>query len=291
ICLACLSLAVHAGSPAYTYVRLWVQADSSHNMALFEMLYAPTVEFYGFATPKKTCIARKQQFFAKHPDYTVTLAGNVAQQTLADKSCKVTFDKAVTLGGKTTLYRAYLVLRPTGDTWTVITEGDTTTDYNLRRKKEKADSAAAFCIGDYNGDGKKETVTLIAPETTDDMDCKGPCTCVLRFSDRSIPDIKLESCIGGIPVNHGDLNLNGTDELGILPSWFTSCWRAYQVFTLINNKWTFAVEPFSTHCQQWEDGVVPILKDPKVPGNALIHYMVMGDEDFKLKTKSVKVKK
>jgi hypothetical protein len=110
------------------------------------------------------------------------------------------------------------------------------------------------------------------------------------FSDSSIPSIKIKMCIGGNPTNLGDLNENGTDEIGLLPDWCTSCWRSYNVYTLENDKWIFAVDPIITHCNQWEEGIKPIEIDPDKAGNVLIRYSEFTEKDIVTKTKSVPVK-
>ena len=169
--------------------------------------------------------------------------------------------------------------------------------------KVKIDSALAFEtdtirfeIGDFNGDGKIDTAFLLPPKTkkySEFGECIGNCDCKIYFSDRTIPVINIKSCIGGQPVNEGDLNEDGADEIGILPNWWTSCWRAYYVYTLRNNRWRFAIEPISTHCQQWEEGVDAIQKDSSKKGYAIIKYSVIDNStaDFKVLTKSVKVER
>jgi len=37
----------------------------------------------------------------------------------------------------------------------------------------------------------------------------------LKFSNNDIPSIKIENCIGEKPVNEGDLNNDGKDEIEI----------------------------------------------------------------------------
>ncbi|MEZ4951929.1 MAG: hypothetical protein R2784_21420, partial [Saprospiraceae bacterium] len=110
----------------------------------------------------------------------------------------------------------------------------------------------------------------------------------IKFSDSSIPSISIKSCIGGQPTNLGDLNNNGSDEIGLLPEWCTSCWRNYYVWTLKNNQWIYAVDPFSTHCNQWDEGVTPIEIDYQNEGYVLIRFTDMTN--FKTITKSVLVK-
>lgn len=144
--------------------------------------------------------------------------------------------------------------------------------------------------GDFNGDGVPDYAWLVPPTESACADCSGTCTSYIKFSDTAIPSIKIKMCIGGDPTNLGDLNKNGADEIGLLPDWCTSCWRAYNVYTLKNGKWIFAVEPFSTHCNQWENGIKPIEIDPDKDGNVLIRYSELTKEDIVTKTKSVPVK-
>lgn len=146
--------------------------------------------------------------------------------------------------------------------------------------------------GDFNGDGKIDSMCLIPPKIVDaEKDCLGSCTSYIKFSDPKIPSIKVENCIGGVPTNLGDLNQNGTDEIGLLPEWFSSYWSAYFVWTYINGKWVQAVPPFSTHTNQWNKGVKPIEVDKNKAGNVIIRYSELSGEDIVNKSKSVKIKK
>ena len=154
-----------------------------------------------------------------------------------------------------------------------------------------------FQLGDFDGDGTTEYVWLVPPkfpkEQNEDNsgECDGLCECYLKFSNDKIPSIKLEDCIGGTPVNEGDLNNDGADEVGILPAWWTSCWRNYQVYTFRNNKWKYVVAPFSTHCNQWDEGVDAIKKDNSKQGYVIIHYSLFTDEDIVILSKSVLAEK
>lgn len=145
--------------------------------------------------------------------------------------------------------------------------------------------------GDFNGDGIFEYMWLQAPKTND-MECVGECNCIIMFSNPTINSIEVQNCIGGFPTNVGDLNNNGTDEIGFTPAWFTSCWSSYYVWTFKNEDWSNAVDPFLTHCNQWDEGVQPIEKDISKEGNVIVRYSEQNEGgDILTKIKSIKIVK
>ena len=50
-----------------------------------------------------------------------------------------------------------------------------------------------------------------------------------------------------------------------------------------------AMEPISTHCNQWEKGTDAIEKDPKREGYVIIRYSEIIYADFLVLSKSVKI--
>jgi hypothetical protein len=124
---------------------------------------------------------------------------------------------------------------------------------------------------------------------TTEMDCVGDCVSYIRFSDPTIPPIEVKNCISGDPKNEGDLNKNRTDEVGLLPGLFTSCWSDYHVWTLIKGQWVNAVKPFPTHCNQWDEGVIPIEIDTKHKGFVIINFSTNYGTDILTESKSVEI--
>lgn len=47
------------------------------------------------------------------------------------------------------------------------------------------------------------------------------------------------------------------------------------------------VRPFSTHCNQWENAVVPIARDSAHAGYVLVRYTDITAEDFETRNKLV----
>lgn len=198
--------------------------------------------------------------------------------------------KRVKLNGKETEYPSYLVFVNEGGSWKIHTEGDEVTDANLA-KRNRAASSSANVQGDFNGDGVVETVWLVPPKLSDDeSECIGECTAYLRFSNPSLAEITLSDCIGGVPDNLGDLDGNGTDEIGLLPQLYTSCWRDYYVWTWKYGNWRYLVDPITTHCNLWDEGYSPIERDRSQYGRVTIHFSEHDGNEIVTKTKNALIK-
>jgi hypothetical protein len=274
-------------------VAEWNKAHSSKDVGVFSNLFENSILFYGVQQDKNTCIESKLSLFKKYPDFYQQIFGDIQVEKINDKEVKCSFVKRVTVNQATNDYPSYLTFKKSTDNWKIVTEGDLVTDKNLAKKSEKKITIPKDAVkGDFNGDGKIDYMWLQAPKLkTDEMDCVGECTSYIMFSDPTIASIEVTSCIDGSPSNAGDLNKNGTDEIGLLPGWFTSCWRAYHVWTYKNGNWIDAVEPFSTHCNQWDEGIKPIEIDLNKEGNVIIRYSELTDEDIVTKSKSIKIAK
>ena len=148
-------------------------------------------------------------------------------------------------------------------------------------------------LGDFNGDGQKESMWLIPPKLTEDgMDCESGCGCVIRFSDNTIPDLSISDfCIGGNPVNEGDLNDDGQDEITIIPDWFTSTWRKAYIYHLKNGKWELLVKPLDYWMTSGID--LDLIKKDSTKANHVIISQFKWTEDMSevvVDSESVKVK-
>jgi len=157
--------------------------------------------------------------------------------------------------------------------------------------KQTTDTVPKSAIkGNFNG--KPGYAWIVPPQLTADKEScvNGDCTTYIHFSDPTIKPIKLSNCIGGIPTNLGDLNNDGKDEIGLLRDWFTSCWRAYEVYTIKQGIGRHAVAPFSTHCNQWDNHIKPIEKDRRKRGYVIIHYSDFENDEIVTKAKSVAIK-
>ncbi|MGI4874670.1 MAG: hypothetical protein ACRYFX_26235 [Janthinobacterium lividum] len=145
--------------------------------------------------------------------------------------------------------------------------------------------------GDFDGDGVPEYVWLVPPRlTADEQDCVGNCIAYLTCSNPAIRPYGIKQAIGGTLTKFSHLDASGRDYVGVLPEWFTSCWAPYYLLECPGRAWQPALPSFSTHCNQWEAGTVPVEPDPARPGNVLVHYSGWDQEDIVTKTKSVALK-
>ena len=220
-------------------VYSWSNAHVTKNIGEFLNLYSGVVKYYGTDLDRNSCIVNKMDFFKKNPDYSQQVSGEIQIEFLNDSEVKCNFLKKVTMRGRNLDFPSYLVFKKVDGKWLIVQESDLVTDGNLSRNKPAENIPKDAVEGDFNGDGKSEFMWLVPPKLIEnDMSCEGICTSVIQFSDNSIPAIKVEDCIDGLPVNEGDLNGNGTDEIGLLPGWFTSCWHSYLVWTYRNGQFT-----------------------------------------------------
>jgi len=118
--------------------------------------------------------------------------------------------------------------------------------------------------GDFNGDGKKDSLMVENfeslfqkygdyPEIEDDFN--------FVFSDKTIPKLNVWGGLGYTIKNEGDLNGDGGDEIGFLPCAGASSKKLYYVFTLKNNKWYYLVEYVDLTRDMRATGIVPVEKD------------------------------
>jgi hypothetical protein len=151
--------------------------------------------------------------------------------------------------------------------------------------------APKIVSGDFNGDGKPDTVTLLKPKLNKEGNgCMGDCTTYIKFSDTTIRAIKVDSCIGGTLDNLGDLNGDGRDEIGLLADRFSACWKDYLVYTRKNDEWISAVPPIHTHCNQWEAHIKPIEKDSLNKGYVVVHYSDFDNSAIVNRSKIIAIK-
>ena len=101
----------------------------------------------------------------------------------------------------------------------------------------------------------------------------------LRSTNIKIPSIELYGYADVPPklVNEGDLDGNGTNEVGYLHTWMNSQWRYYRIMTLVNNEWRYLIDGDYLDTPEWfRHTGVEIAEPGKKKGTVLIHHYYEG---------------
>lgn len=128
------------------YTQQWNDALDQKNLDNLSEMYGAQVTHYGRSKTKQQVIEMKKQYFDKHPDFTqgITL---IKIEQLAQNSYKSSFVKVSGAMENQNRVDGYLVFTKTGDDWKIITEGDLTTDHNLKNRYKRTLNAKAKISG------------------------------------------------------------------------------------------------------------------------------------------------
>ena len=131
-------------------------------------------------------------------------------------------------------------------------------------------------IGNFTGKGID---TLYVSYDRNLKDEYGPF--ILLASNRRIPSIRLYGIIGDPPklVNEGDLDGNGTSEVGYLHTWNMSQWRVYRVFTFINGQWRYLISPNHEYMETGEfirGRYIDLVESSNRKGWVKVNYQTQG---------------
>lgn len=112
------------------------------------------------------------------------------------------------------------------------------------------DKLIEFVIGDFNGDGQSEHAALYCFDGgSDDNSENGMQSyCCIRFGNSDIPAL-YPAWVTSNLTNEGDLNGDGTDEIGFLVREGPSYWGEYRVYTSDADSWRELVSV--SHHEDW----------------------------------------
>ena len=132
-------------------------------------------------------------------------------------------------------------------------------------------------IGNFTGNGQ-DSLFVVCDTTKEEAD-----GCFyIQSNNKEIPRLNLIGIYNAPPklVNEGDLDDNGTCEVGYLPTWNNSQWRSYCIFTLVNYQWRYLVNGEYLDTPEWfrHSGVEIAEKGPH-KGQVLIHYAYEGPNE------------
>lgn len=132
-------------------------------------------------------------------------------------------------------------------------------------------------VGNFTGQGMD--TLFVETIYKDELGTEESVEYFMRSTNRRIPKLRLYGCLAASPklVNEGDLDGNGTCEVGYLHTWMTSQWRYYRIFTLVNNEWRYLVKGDYLDTSEWfRHAGVEVAEPGKTKGTILIHYPYEG---------------
>ena len=130
-------------------------------------------------------------------------------------------------------------------------------------------------IGNFTGKGK-DTLYVVCDTTKGDGEMW---QYYAQSNNKEIPRLNLWGWHSIQPkiVNEGDLDGNGTCDVGYLHTWITSQWRFYRIFSLVNGEWRYLVYGDYLDTPEWfRHFVKEIAESTGQKGKVLIHYAFEG---------------
>ena len=128
-------------------------------------------------------------------------------------------------------------------------------------------------VGNFTGRG----IDTIYVEKTDEEDPTTglPGSFFIGSRNKRIPKVRLHGYSGASPrlVNEGDLDGNGTCDVGYLTTWLNSQYRRYCILTLVGDEWRYLVEgDYMTTSASFRYSGIEVAEPGKKKGTVLIHY-------------------
>ena len=137
-------------------------------------------------------------------------------------------------------------------------------------------------VGNFTG---HSIDTLFVRSVFDEnTDIDNPPTYYMTSTNKNIPEVEIYGCLDIAPklVNEGDLDGNGTCEVGYLHTWINSQWRYYRIFTLVKGKWVYLVDGDYLDTPEWfRHSGVEVAEKGKKKGTILIHHY---SEEYNMET-------
>lgn len=142
-------------------LQSWNDANNAKDTDTLSRLYAQKITYYGSKLSRKKCIKDKKRLFRKYPHFSQSTQ-NTAYTALSLQFYKIIFDKHVRIkpSSKNKVYPSYLLVDISSSFPTIVEEGDSVTDKNIKRKS----AIPTYTIGGtHELKGKIETVLQYGP--------------------------------------------------------------------------------------------------------------------------------
>lgn len=119
-----------------------------------------------------------------------------------------------------------------------------------------------------NGIHTQTAVVKAAIQSVEEMECMNDaCGSTIHFDNPAIPPAYVDQSLNLSITNLGDLDGDGSDEIGALPDWWTSNIHTYKILTLKNGQWRRLVPSPTVHlANMYEHPYIPAEKIPGKPG-------------------------
>ncbi len=130
-------------------------------------------------------------------------------------------------------------------------------------------------IGKFTGKGQ-DTLYVVCDTTKEDGEMW---QYYAQSNNKRIPRLNLWGYHSIQPkiVNEGDLDGNGTSDVGYLHTWINSQWRFYRIFSLVNGEWRYLVYGDYLDTPEWfRHSGKEIAESTGQKGKVLIHYAYEG---------------
>lgn len=137
-------------------------------------------------------------------------------------------------------------------------------------------------VGNFTGNGLD---TLYVTKVVDpSLDRYKATAFYMKSKNPKIPKLELVGIPDAPPklVNEGDLDGNGTTEVGYLRTWNLGQWRKYDILTLVNYEWHNLIDgEYLSTPQLFRDSGVEIAEPGKKKGTILVHHYYEKYDDVK----------
>ncbi|MBY5959865.1 hypothetical protein KUV50_17050 [Membranicola marinus] len=220
--------------------------DNEYELSLSNY-YADEVNYYGKIMSKSECIEQKKSYILSSKNFGHKVLGKIRIEYIGD-NIRCSFIKLVQNGKTATQYPAYLQFQYIQGKWLIVEESDLITEAVLN-DKPIVEKGPVIRIRN-NHSNNYEYIWVEKPMTADrnlERFCLIPDSCftVIHSSDPKRQKIVVDPAAGGTLYNLGDLDNDGIDDVGFLPSWFSSQWRTYFAWRTKNGQFKYLTEPFT----------------------------------------------
>lgn len=137
-------------------------------------------------------------------------------------------------------------------------------------------------VGNFTGKGIDILYVEKVVEDFDLLSIGHGCRYYIASPNKNIPKIEIYGINYAPPklVNEGDLDGNGTCEVGYLPTWDCSQWRTYSIFTLRNGEWRNLIDGnYLSTCMGFRHSGIEVAEPGLAKGTVLVHYFIDWDQE------------